>query len=192
MVHIQWTVRRKPVRTVRNPKKVMCSLPIGRMWSVRAFNPPFLWIHWPASLVITELVASIISGIDRGCPTFALSAAIAAAIVMKQIILPQVILLCLKRIFPMFSTTMWEFAAIGTETWLKVRGWMSSSSWDIRFIMAKTWFKDELGKIFLVFSPSLMSFSLMNWEQTQWIWNNEIIKNIINLAEGWTNLWCNS
>lgn len=178
IIQVQWTVIRNPTINVSHPRNDMCSLPIGRMWSLKAFQPPSFSIQNPASSDMTAKVESTTDWMMSGCPTLAQSAAIAEEIVRKLIILPQLTSLCLNKDRPMLSTT--EGAANGgalSEILQKVRGWSLSSSRDIRFIITTVWRNDGFGRtsikieIFLVDSPSRFSFSLMNCAHRHWILN---------------------
>lgn len=187
IIHVQWTVKRNPTINVNQPRNDMCSLPIGRMWSLKAFHPPSFSIHGPASSDMTAKVESTTAWMRSGWPTRAQSDAIADEIVKKLMIFPQLTSLCLNKERPILSTITGA-ATGGTvrEILQKVRGWRRSSSSDIRFIITTVWRNDALGRtsikieIFLVDSPSRLSFSLMNCAHRHWIFvNREIIS------------WCN-
>lgn len=176
IIQVQWTVKRNPTINVSQPRNDMCSVPIGLMWSLKAFQPPSFSIQRPASSDMTAKVESTTAWIMSGWPTLAQSAAIAEEIVRKLMILPQLTSLCLNKERPILSTITGA-ATGGTvrEILQKVRGWSRSSSRDIRFIIRTVWRIDGVGRTsikmetFLVDSPSRFSFSLMNCAQRQWI-----------------------
>jgi len=178
IIHTQWTVKRNPTIKVSQPRKDMCSLPIGRMCSLRALQPPSFSIQSPASSDMTAKVESTTDWMMSGWPTRAQSAAIADEIVRKLIILPQLTSLCLNKERPIWST-MTGAATGGTlrEMLQNVRGWRRSSSTDIRLIITIVWRNDGLGRTsikmetFLVDSPSRFSFSLINCAHRHWIWS---------------------
>lgn len=182
IIHDQWTVKRKNTRKPIHPKNVMCSLPIGLMWSVRAFQPPSFSIQRPASSAIVEKVESTTDWIMSGCPTLAQSAAIADEIVKKLMILPQLMSLCLNKERPMVSTITGAASGSAREMLQNVRGKSLSSSRDIRLIMRIVWRSDEFGRTsmrigtFLVDKPSRLSFSLINCAQRHWICENILIR----------------
>lgn len=175
LVHVMWIVTRNPIISVRHPRNVMCSLPIGRMCSVKAFQPPSDSIHWPASSFITEKAESTTDCMTSDCPDLAQSTAIADEIVMKLMILPQVISLCLNNVRPMLSTITGAASGRGIETLQNVRGWSRSSSVDIRFMITMMWRSAALGRTsiwienFLFNRPSRFSRSLMKRAQRHWI-----------------------
>lgn len=175
--HVQWIVKRNPVIIMSQLRNETWSLPIGLIWSVKAFHPPCFSIHGPASSEITENVESTTDWIISDCPTRAQSAAIADEIVKKLIILPQVTSLCLKRLRPMLSTITGDASETGTEILWKVLGWSLASSRDIRLIITRTCRRVALGRTSLIvtfwpWSPSRLSLSLMNWAHKDWICKN--------------------
>lgn len=175
-IQVQCTVKRKPTSRVIQPRNVMCSLPMGRMWSVKAFQPPSFSIHKPTSSLITEWVDCTIDWTTSGWPVRTQSAAKDEEIVRKLMILPQVTSLCLKRERPIVSTITGAASGTKSEVLMNVRGWSRSNSKDIRFKMTTMWRRDEFGRTsnkigsLRVKSPSRLSFSLINCEQRHWIW----------------------
>lgn len=186
VVQVKWIVRRNPTKSVSHPRNEMCSLPIGLIWSLKAFHPPSFSIHKPASSDMTANVESTTAWMMSGWPALTQSAAMAEEIVKKLMIFPQLTSLCLNKERPILSTI--TGAATGgtvSEMLQKVRGWSRSSSSDIRLIITIVWRSEELGRTsirietFLVVSPSRFSFSLMNCAQRHWILRKqeEIFRN---------------
>lgn len=168
IIESQWMVNKKPVSIVNQPRKVMCSLPMGRMCSTNELNPPSLSIQQPVSSVSTANVWSTIDWIISGCPALTQSAAIAAEIARKLMIFPHVTSLCLNKVLPTFSITTGAASGKPSATLQNVLGCNRSSSADIRLMIVKMCLVAALGitsmgiEIFRVRSPSRRNFSLIN------------------------------
>ena len=181
IVQVQWIVNMKPTSIVSHPMNETCSLPSGRMWSVRAFHPPSCSIHEPAVSDKTEKLESTTDCTISGWPTFTQSAAIADEMVRKLMILPHVTSFFINK-RPMFSTITGAASGTAKERLVKVRGCNRSNSTDPRLRIEITWRRFAFGRTslkintFLVRSPSRFNLSLINCEQTLWTWNEKKIK----------------